>query len=140
MNEKSAGVLKIGSILFIVIGAVCALFSIIGMACAGCLSNVAEDLTGLQGASSALGGVLLAGSLVLLGAGVLEIIIGVIGYKKVGDASQSNFFITWGIVLGALMLLSLILNFSFWGLIGIAPPVLYIVGGYMGKNAQAGPG
>jgi hypothetical protein len=139
MSEKGRNLLKTASILFVVIGAFCALFSIIGMACAACLSNAATDLTGIQGAGIVLGGVLLAGSIVLFISGALGLVVGIIGYKKAGGPPQTNFFIAWGIALGALMFLSLILNFSVWGLIGLVPPALYVVGGYMGRNAKAGP-
>jgi hypothetical protein len=140
MSEKGRNLLKTASILFIVIGAFCALFAIVGMACAGCLSNAATDLTGIQGTGAALGGVLLAGSVVLFVSGVLELVVGIMGYKKSGGPPHYHFFIAWGVVLGVLMLLSLTLNFSVWGLIGLAPPILYVVGGYMGRNAKAGPG
>jgi uncharacterized membrane protein len=73
----------------------------------------------------------LVATVVLLISTVAETAVGFIGLRKSRDQSQANFFVATGFVLGILMLLSMILGFSVWSLIGLTLPVAYIVGGYM---------
>jgi hypothetical protein len=76
-------------------------------------------------------------SAVLLISTVAETIVGFIGLKKSEDPSQTNFFVVTGFALGILMLLSMVLGFSVWSLIGLLLPVAYIVGGYMLRVREA---
>jgi hypothetical protein len=81
----------------------------------------------------------------MLLASVLELILGIAGLKKCNDPARAGFFITCGIILCALSLVSLIMNavstgFSLTGLIGFALPILYIVGGIMNKKTSAHSG
>jgi hypothetical protein len=86
---------------------------------------------------SGLGAGWLAASIILLLASVVGIIIGFMGLKKSDDPSEAGFFIVTGFVLAILDLISMIIFFTVWGLIGFLLPILYIVGGYMLRNINA---
>jgi hypothetical protein len=119
MNDGGKMLLKIISVIFIIFGVIATVVSVIALI-----------------TSTGLGAMWVVASVILLAASVAELIIGFVGLKKSDDASQSNFFIVTGFVLGILMLISMILGFSAWNLIGFALPVLYIVGGYMMRGAR----
>jgi hypothetical protein len=68
------------------------------------------------------------------------IILGIDELSKCGDPGKAGFFITTGIILSVLALVSFVLSvmsgsFSWTGAVGFALPALYIVGGSMNKKA-----
>ncbi len=125
MGESSRGMLKVVSILFIVFGAIATVFSIIGLAGSAWLSS----------ATGGLAGILVVATILALILSVLELIIGIIGLKKSNDASPGGFFVTTGIILCVLALISIIMSFNVITLIGLVLPVLYIIGGSQLKKA-----
>lgn len=113
MKDNGKLLLKITSAVFMIFGVIAAIVSLI-------------DLLTKTGDTGWLISVIL-----LLIASVAEIIIGFMGLKKSDDHSHANFFMTTGFALAILELLSMILFFTVWGLIGLILSVLYIAGGYM---------
>lgn len=111
--------LRVISIIFIVFGAISTIFSIIALI-----------------GTAVIGTGFIIATVLLLISSLIELIIGIVGLKKSGDPSDANFFIVTGFILGILMLISMIMNFSGWSLIGFVLPVLYIVGGYMLKKGE----
>lgn len=130
MNAPGKGLLKVISILFIIFGVIAAIVSVIALLGSAILTAYAGGL----------GAIVMIATIVMLLASVLELIIGIIGIKKCNDPAKAGFFITTGIILCALTLVSLIMSiasagFSATSLIGFVLPVLYIVGGCMNKKA-----
>lgn len=111
--------LKIASSIFIIFGVIAAIVSFIA------LIKSTGSGTGWQ-----------TGTILLLLASVIELIIGFIGLKKSDDASQSSFFIVTGFVIIILELVSMILEISAWNIIGFLLPVLYIAGGFMMRSTD----
>ena len=129
MDAPGKGMLKVVSILFIIFGAIATIVSIIAIIGSAVLTAYTVGF----------GAIFLVGSILLLIVSVLELIIGIIGLKKCADPSQAGFFIVTGIVLVVLGLVSMFLtisNFQVTSLISFILPILYIVGGYMNKNAK----
>ena len=114
MKYNGKLLLKAISIIFIVFGVIAAIVSIIA------LINL-----------SGVGTIWVVGTVLLLISSLIELIIGIVGLKKSDDPSEASFFIVTGFILGIMMLISLVMSFSVWNLIGFALPVLYIIGGYM---------
>ncbi len=130
MNAPGSGLLKVISILYIIFGAIFAVFMLLSLALGSVIADLAEGFIG--GLGAIVGGVLF---LVFLIPAAADLVIGIIGVKKADDQSAATFFIVVGIVLTALTLIGLILSFSALSLLGLVMPVLFIVGGYMNKNA-----
>lgn len=129
MNAPGKGILKVVSILYIVFGGLWALLAIIGFFAAGLIGSILGGFGfGMFGAAAGF----LAGFALLIPAAV-NLIVGIIGVK---DPTKSTFFIVSGFILGGLTLIGMIPSFSFGGLLGLAMPVLLIVGGFMNKNAE----
>lgn len=148
MDAPGKGMLKVVSILFIIFGAIGTIVTLIGLFGALALSSMAAQLDSeiLEGAMAAVGGLLIVALIIGIIACVLELVIGIIGVGKAGDASKAGFFITTGIILCAIQLISIILTmltpnatFPFMNLIGFVLPILFIVGGMQNKNAAAAP-
>lgn len=74
---------------------------------------------------------LVLGLVLLLISSILELIFGALGFRKSDDADRSGYFLTVGIISMIIMLISAIVDFSVWSLIGIVLPFLYVVGGVM---------
>lgn len=127
MNAPGKGILKVVSILFIVFGAILTIISIIGLIGSSMVSSM----------FGGLGAILVIATVIALISSLLELVIGIIGVKKCEDPSQANFFIVTGIVLCALYLITMIMSFSVWNLIGFVLPILFIVGGVQNKNAAS---
>ncbi len=120
MKDNGKLLLKIVSAVLMIFGVITAIvtfFALIGPAGAG---------TGW-----------LISMIILLLAGVAEVITGFMGLKKSDDRSQANFFIITGFLLAILDLVSMISYFTVWGLIGFILAALYITGGYMLKSSKA---
>jgi hypothetical protein len=142
MNAPGKGILKVTSILFIIFGALDIVLSLIGLAGSALLTSVAASYGSTV--VTAVAGILLVLLIVALALSALYLVVGILGVKKSDDPSKASFFITWGIVLCVLQLISLIIttissSFPFLGFIGFVLPILYIVGGYQNKNAKAAP-
>lgn len=120
MKDSGKTLLRIISIIFIVFGAIATIFSLIAL--------VAAIASGIIMA-------IIATVLLVIGS-LIEFIIGIMGLKRSGDKSSANFFVVTGYILGILMLIIMIMNFTAWSLIGFVLPVLYIVGGYMLKKTE----
>ncbi len=114
MHDTTKLFLRIVSAVFIIFGVIASVAVVIG-------------LTTRRDADSGW----MTAALVLLISTVAETAIGFIGLRKSKEPSQATFFVVSGIAVGILMLLSMILGFSVWSLIGLILPVAYIVGGYM---------
>ena len=139
MEAPGKGILKITSILFIILGALAALFSIIGLVGSLALTALSATVTELNAVTAAAGGILIVASIVGAVLGIVELIVGILGLKKSADPTKHNFFVVIGIILCALQLISMIISFSVFGLIGFVLPVLYIVGGLQNKKAVSAP-
>ncbi len=129
MNAPGSGLLKVISILYIVFGAIFAVFMLLSLALGPVISDLTEGLLG--GFGAILGGILFV---VFLIPAAVDLVIGIIGVKKAGEPAAALFFIVVGIVLAALTLVGLIMSFSIWSLLGLVMPALFIVGGFMNKN------
>lgn len=127
MNAPGKGMLKVTSILFIIFGAIATIVSILGLIGAGMISAVTMGATAI----------LTVAMVLLLLVSVAELVIGIIGIKKSGDPTKAMFFVVTGIILCVLTLVSMIMSFQVTSLIGFVLPVLYIIGGFMNKNATA---
>lgn len=131
MNAPGKGLLKVVSILFIIGGALVLLLSLLAV-------GVTIAAISLIGGLAILA---VVGTILLIIVGALELILGIVGLKKCGDPAQGGYFITTGIILCALSLVSIILGlvgggtFDVSGAIGFVLPILYIVGGNMNKKA-----
>jgi hypothetical protein len=131
MNAPGKGLLKVVSILYIVFGGIFALCMILSLFLGSLFVSLAGNMFGAFG--GILGGLLFV---VFLIPAAVDLVVGIIGVKQSGDPSKALFFIIFGFILGGLTLISLISSFSVWGLLGLVMPVLFIVGGFMNKNAS----
>lgn len=128
MNAPGKGILKVVSILYIVFGGLWALMALFGFFFAGLIARVIGGM-GYAFLGTATG--FLLGFAMLIPAAV-NLVVGIIGVK---DPTKSTFFIVFGFILGGLALINMFPAFSIFSLIGLAMPVLLIVGGFMNKNA-----
>jgi len=129
MNAPGKTMLKVVSILFIIFASISLIFSIIGLVASAALT-----------AYIPLSAIILVATIILLISSALQLVLGIIGLTRCGDPSKAGYFITTGIILCVLSFVSLILgisggSFNFFSLISFILPVLYIVGGFMNKNA-----
>jgi hypothetical protein len=154
MDAPGKGMLKVVSILFIIFGAIATvamLFaSLIPILMSSAINMAADQLSeeaaaAASGMMAAVGPLLIIGLIIGIIAALAELIIGIMGVKKAADASQAGFFITTGIILCAIQLISIILTMAAGGafpvtsLIGFVLPILYIVGGNQNKKVSAAP-
>jgi len=131
MNAPGKTMLKVVSIIYIVIGAICTLLMILSLFLGSLLASLAGDFFGALGAI--FGGALFV---IFLIPAAVDLVIGIIGLRLCDDPSKALFFIVVGFIMGGLALISLIIAFSIWNLIGLVLPVLYIVGGFRNKKAD----
>ena len=130
MNAPGKGILKIVSIMYIIFGSIFALMMLLSLFLGSLLASWAGSLLGAF--SAIVGGLLFV---IFLIPAAVDLIVGIIGFKNSDIPSKAQYFIVTGIVLTALTLILLMFSFTIWGVIMFAMPVLYIVGGYMNKNA-----
>lgn len=131
---KGQKFLKITGILMIIGGAVSFVLAIIALV--GVAALVA--MLGAEG-----GGLLYLSAGLLLAGAVAEFIAGIIGVKNCAKPEKANTCITWGIIVAAFCLVGNILSVVggddkidvFSMLLGIALPVLYIVGAVLNKKS-----
>lgn len=134
MKAPGKTMLQVVSILFIIFGAIDIIVSLIGVVGA----SAAAALLGIGA------GILVLVTLYALIISAALLVIGIMGVGKCADVSKASFFITTGILLCALELVSMILGivttgFSAFSLIGFVLPILFIIGGNQNKNAAAAP-
>ena len=132
MDAPGKTMLKVVSILYIIFGAICVLLMLLSLFIGPLLASLAGDMFGLFG--GLLGGALF---IVFLIPAAVDLVVGILGLRFCDNPAKSTFFIVVGFILGILMLISLFGAFSIWNLIGLAMPVLYIIGGFMNKKAAA---
>jgi hypothetical protein len=87
-----------------------------------------------------VGGILMAAAVLGLIVNVLELILGIAGLKRSGDPRKTGFFITTGIIISALALITMIIgisggNIGWTSLVNFVLAILYIVGGAMNRRA-----
>ena len=130
---KGQKFLNITGILMIIGGAVSFVLAIIALV--GVAALVA--MLGAEG-----GGLLYLSAGLLLAGAVAEFIAGIIGVKNCAKPEKANTCITWGIIVAAFCLVGNILSVVggdkidvFSMLLGIALPVLYIVGAVLNKKS-----
>lgn len=129
MNAPGKGILKVVSILYIVFGGLWVLLAIIGFAATSLLAELGP-LAALGALGAAAAGIIVG--IIFLIAAAVNLVVGIIGVK---DPTKSTFFIVFGFILGAFALINMFSAFNFWSILGLAMPVLLIVGGFMNKNA-----
>lgn len=134
MRAPGSSLLRLVSILFIIFGTITTFLSLIAIFASALLTSIIGEFSIVVAAAA--GGILLTASVILLISCVLQLITGIRGVKKSGDPSQANFFIVNGFILCGLVLLSMLISFQVMALIGLILAILYIMGGYMNKNAN----
>ncbi len=134
MDVPGKKILWLASVLFIVIGAVMTLLALVAVLVSALFTSIAGGFAWPAG--TAAGGVLVVASVVFFVSSVLQLVSGILGVKKSGDPSHTNFFIINGSVLCALMLLSLCLSFRITAVFGLVLGIMYIVGGVMNQNVR----
>jgi len=120
--HNGKAILKAASIAMIVYGIIAIIISIIALSQNGRLAGA--------GAGEYIGS-----AVVIFILSMLELVLGAIGARRGGDVKNAGFFITTGVVLSSVGLISLILRFQIEGLIGFALPLLYIAGGVINKRS-----
>lgn len=132
MNAPGKGILKTVSILYIIFGIFFAVLMLLSLAIGPTLIGL--GLGSILGAFGGIvGGVLF---IVFLIPAAVNLIIGIMGVRRSGNPDKAGFFIVVGSILGALTLLSLFGAVTFWNLLGLVMPVLFIVGGIINKRAS----
>lgn len=126
--QTAITMLKVVSILFIIGGSLSVILSIIALAALG-----SYGLMGSYGVAAVGAAALVLG---LIGSGG-ELVIGILGLKKCADPSAAMFFIVTGFILCGINFLSLVMYFQVGSLLSFLLPVLYVVGGFMHKNARS---
>jgi hypothetical protein len=154
MNAPAKGMLKVSSILLIIFGAIGVFFYSISFACVAAIgsavnglaataSDLGADMSTVSNAAAAVSGALtiavILGFIAAAIGSIAMLVFGIMGMKRYENAAQGQFFITAGIILCALFLLSIILSFSIISLLLCALPILFIIGGVQNKNAAAAP-
>ena len=135
MNAPGKTLLKVVSILYIIFGALFALAALLSLFLGSLLASFVAGFVGDYGAllGGAVGIVLF---IVFLIIAAIDLVAGIVGVKQCGDPSKATFYIVFGFILGGLSLISFITNFQIGNLIGLIMPVLFIVGGFLNKNAS----
>jgi hypothetical protein len=151
MNAPAKGMLKVSSILLIIFGAIGVFFYSISFACVAAIGSAVNGLAAtasdlgadMSTVSNAVSGALtiavILGFIAAAIGSIAMLVFGIMGMKRYENAAQGQFFITAGIILCALFLLSIILSFSIISLLLCALPILFIIGGVQNKNAAAAP-
>lgn len=125
--------LQVVSILMIVFGAIAAVVSLIGLV----VVIAAVAITGEVLALFAY--------LILIAAGIAELVVGIIGVINCKDLSKAQMLLTCGIVVAAVTVLGNLLSmigsgFNFFTLLsGLLFPILFIVGAIQMKNGPSNP-
>lgn len=132
MEAPGKGLLKVVSVVYILFGAIMTLLVILALFGINVIFPAATT-TGAE-----ILGILDLGGILFMIAVVLELIMGIVGYRRSDEPSHSSFFITIGVILGIVALISMIVRFTVWSLIGFILPVLYIIGGAMNRRVASG--
>ncbi len=148
MNMPDKRLLKTGSILLIVFGAISTVISVFGLIYSfiGVYDPAIDVSLFVEWAS-----ILIVTMILIFVSSALELILGCIGLKKCKDPANGGFFIAAGIVLCALSLVSLALSLACGSfnmtslsiptgiltIVGAVLPVLYIIGGCIYKKSAS---
>ena len=135
MNAPGKGILKVVSVLYIIFGAIFALLMLLSLFLGSMIGALVGDMLG-GFLGTWVGSILFV---IFLIPAALDLIFGIIGVKKAGDPSKATFFIVVGIILTVIALIGVVSSFSVWMLLNLVMPVLFIVGGFMNKNATIAP-
>ncbi len=135
MNAPGTTLLKVVSILYIICGGLFALIALLSLFLGSMLGTFVSSLLGGYAAGLVGGAVGIILFIVFLIIAAIDLVAGIVGIKQCGDPSKATFFIVFGFILGGLSLISFITNFQVGNLIGLIMPVLFIVGGFLNKNA-----
>ncbi len=136
MDAPAKGLLKVSSILFIVFAAISVVVSIVGLIGVAALAALGASYD-TTGAVAVAGGVAIFAMIIAIVSSLIQLVVGILGVKKSGDATKAQFFIVTGFIIGGLQLISIVISFNFLGLIGLVLPILYIVGGFQNKKAAS---
>ncbi len=134
---KSSGKpwLMTASVIYIVIGAILIILSLLALVLSGLIWDFVNSMGVAQAIAfipfEVLSGVLF---LVFLIPGIFDLVIGIIGVKQSGDSSKAMFFIVVGIVLAALTLIGSFSTLGFGTILSLILPALFIIGGFMNKK------
>ena len=121
------------SILMIVFGAIATVISLIGLV----VVIAAVAITGQVLA--------LVAYLILVGGGIAELVVGIIGVVNCKDISKAQMLLVCGVVVAVVQVLGNLLSmagsgFNFFSLLsGLLFPILFIVGAIQMKNGSNGP-
>lgn len=130
MNAPGKTLLKVVSILYIIFGSLFALLGLLFLVLGPVIGSMFGSFFGAIGGMAGF-----AVFFVLLIIAAIDLVAGIIGVKQCGDPSKAMFFIVFGFILGGITLISFITNFEPGNLIGLIMPALFVVGGFMNKNA-----
>jgi len=121
MNAPGKGLIKVVGILFIIFGAISLILSIVA----------------LIGSAMLLGAIFIVLSIVALIGSALELFVGILAVKNAAKPEKATGLLVWGIILAVLTIIP-----AFGGttavysiIIGLALPVLLIIGAVLNKKA-----
>ncbi len=134
MNAPGKTLLKVVSILYIIFGALFALAALLSLILGSMIGALVSGFIGNYGALVG-GAVSIVLFIVFLILAAIDLVAGIVGVKQCGDPSKATFFIVFGFILGGLTLIGFLTNFQLGNLIGLVMPVLFVVGGFLNKNA-----
>lgn len=129
--------LKVTGILLIVFGGLAVVGALLAMAGGGLLAAGAAE-AGLE--AGLVGGVVMIASIVMLIAGAINLVFGIIGVKNCDKPEKAQSCFVCGIIMIVLQVLGIIMNLSSGSLniisvlIGLALPVLYTIGAVKNKS------
>lgn len=132
MKTPGKIILKISSIIFILYGALYLVSSFFHLAGSSLSSLLNSPLPQFALVAS---GMTLVAIAIAFAAGILQIVIGIIGLKKSEKPRDSNFFITWGIILCIVEVIPLILSYRSTSLIAVILALLFVIGGVVNKRS-----
>ena len=131
-NAPGRGLIRTAGILYIIVAGFGILGSIILIAGGGLFA------AGMSNSSAgAVGAIVMFAAFFALAIAVLELVLAIFAVRNAGNVMKANALFIWGIVLAALQVISLLMNFTFWGILYLAPPVLLIIGAYQNKQQMS---
>jgi len=133
LKAPGSGLLKVSSVIYIIWGGIFTVLYLLALLGVGALTAIIGGVS--TGVAAVTGGVLGFMVILSLAGHVITFIIGILGMKKADDPGQANFFIVTGFIIGIIQLIALISSFGFITFIALILSLLYIIGGFMNKNA-----
>ena len=141
--EKSNKFLKVTGILMIIGGS----FNLLGSLLMLFFGVIFVDATihaNLTGSEAVLAGAIIAGIVLVIAAGLVQFIAGVIGVKNASNPEKAGVCICFGVLTALIYIVSQILNFAGGGshnylsvmiiVFGLLIPALYLVGAFQLKS------